>query len=71
MQPDSSEQPGLETSQAIGLRVGVSAETIRLWSRRGWIPSVRISAKVIRFEWDAVLSALRARGVAVKPKGGR
>ncbi len=61
----------LEAAGPIGRRVGVTAETIKLWARRGWIPSVRITAKVVRFEWPAVLAALRERGAARKTGGGR
>ena len=41
-------------------RIGVKPRTIRRWARRGLIPSVRIGAKVIRFEWASVRAALAA-----------
>jgi DNA-binding transcriptional MerR regulator len=59
----------LEEAGALADRVGVSAGTIRLWARRGWIPSVRITHKVVRFHWPDVLAALRDRGQS--PRGGR
>ena len=64
MQPSAP----LESASEIGEKVGVAADTIRLWARRGWIPAVRISTKVVRFEWTAVLAALRERG-AVRQQG--
>ena len=42
----------------LGRRIGVSPETIRSWAREGRIPCIRITPKVIRFDWEAVLAAL-------------
>lgn len=52
----------LEEAQGIAVRLGVSPETVRLWARRGLIPAVRITRKVVRFEWERVVAALRERG---------
>lgn len=40
-------------------RLGVSPSTIRVWVRERRIPCLRANRKVIRFELDAVLRALR------------
>lgn len=54
------------TSQELSKRLKVSPATIRLWARRGTIPRIRVSAKVIRFDWQAVVRAL----AATKGNGG-
>lgn len=48
----------LLTASEMAKRVRVQAGTLREWSRRGLIPSVRISRKTVRFDPIAVLSAL-------------
>lgn len=55
----------LLTTSEIAKRVKVSPTTIRSWTRRGLIPAVRLSRKVIRFNLDAVLAAVAANA----PKG--
>jgi excisionase family DNA binding protein len=42
-------------------RLHVRPRTVQLWARRGRIPAVRVSAKIIRFDWQAVVSTLRHR----------
>lgn len=57
----------LLTARELGSRLRVSPETVRAWGRRGFIPTVRLSRKVIRFNLQAVLearSAAPAKGVA-------
>ena len=49
----------LHDSHQLGLRLGVRSETIRSWARQGRIPCIRITGKVIRFDWEDVLAALR------------
>jgi predicted site-specific integrase-resolvase len=39
----------------------VRPATIKAWARQGIIPSIRISAKVVRFCYADVLAALRQR----------
>lgn len=48
----------LLTARELAKRLRVSTETIRTWARRGRIPTVRLSPKVIRYNCEAVLSAL-------------
>jgi excisionase family DNA binding protein len=56
----------LLTVDQLAERLHVRPRTVREWARRGRIPSVRLSAKVVRYEWAAVLAVLRGdccRGV--------
>lgn len=46
------------TAQELADRLRVSPETIREWSRRGVIPRLWLSAKVIRYDLSEVLSAI-------------
>ena len=50
----------LLTTQELATRLRVSPETVRGWARRGLIPTLRISPKVIRYDLAAVLAALSA-----------
>jgi excisionase family DNA binding protein len=57
----------LLTTEELATRLRVSPETIRAWARRGCIPTLRLSPKVIRYNAEAVLAALSAtpvKGVA-------
>lgn len=55
------EQPTeLVTARELAKRLRVAPETIRGWGRRGCIPTLRLSPKVIRYNPDAVLAALSA-----------
>ena len=50
----------LRTARVIADRIGVTAETIRVWVRRGIIPTYRAGQKTLRFDLEEVLSALRS-----------
>lgn len=57
----------LLTARELAKRLRVSPETVRAWARRGSIPTLRLSRKVIRYNAEAVLAALSttpAKGVA-------
>lgn len=59
--------PELLTARELAKRLRVSPETVRAWARRGAIPALRLSPKVIRYDAQAVLAALSAtpaKGVA-------
>ena len=49
----------LLTVRQIATRLGVAPRTVQEWARCGRIPAMRISAKVIRFDWQAVVAAVR------------
>ena len=57
----------LLTAAELAARLRVRPRTVQLWARRGRIPTVRLSAKVIRFNLDAVLLALQSRPEEVQP----
>lgn len=62
-----NEATELLTAQELAKRLRVSPETVRAWSRRGMIPALRLSPKVIRYNPEAVLAALDntpAKGVS-------
>lgn len=48
----------LLTARELAKRLRVSPETVRAWARRGSIPTLRLSPKVIRYNAKAVLTAL-------------
>jgi len=50
-------------------RLGVKADTVRAWARRGWIPCMRASRRPLMFDPNEVESTLRSRA-ACKDFGG-
>jgi excisionase family DNA binding protein len=48
----------LLTVSQLAQKLHVQPRTIQAWARAGRIPCVKLSAKVVRFEWEAVLTAL-------------
>jgi excisionase family DNA binding protein len=48
----------LLTADQLADRLRVRPRTVQAWARHGRIPTVRLSAKVVRFRWSAVLAAL-------------
>ena len=53
----------LLTAEQLARELKVGVETVTDWGRSGKIPRIRISHKIIRFDRDAVLSALSQAGV--------
>jgi excisionase family DNA binding protein len=51
----------LLTVDQLAERLQVRPRTLQVWARQGRIPTVKLSAKVVRFEWLAVLAALRGQ----------
>jgi len=49
-------------------KLQVSPRTVDAWARRGRIPSIRLSRKVIRFDLEEVLAALSAKYRAEKDR---
>jgi excisionase family DNA binding protein len=46
------------TADQLADRLHVRPRTVQEWARRGRIPTVRLSPKVVRFRWSTVLAAL-------------
>jgi hypothetical protein len=57
----SADREDLLTAAALAVRLGVKPGTVLGWHRRGWIPSRKLSPKVLRFDLVEVLAALEAR----------
>lgn len=51
----------LITTAELAKRLQVTADTVREWTRKGSIPAIRLSAKVIRYDLRQVLKALASR----------
>ena len=51
----------LLTADEIAEALQVQPSTIRLWARRGWIPTIRLTPKVVRYELASVVDALKKR----------
>jgi predicted site-specific integrase-resolvase len=49
------------TSAELAEQLSLRPSTIRRWARRGIIPTIRISQKVMRFDPVEVVQALRCR----------
>ncbi len=49
----------LLTADELAVRLKVQPSTVRKWHRDGRIPSIRLSPKVIRFDLDVVVDALK------------
>jgi excisionase family DNA binding protein len=52
----------LLTVGELAARLRVRPCTIQRWTRRGRLPAVRLSAKIIRYDLAAVLAALESQG---------
>jgi excisionase family DNA binding protein len=51
-------EPELLTADQLADRLRIRPRTVQKWARRGRIPTVRLSPKVVRFRWSTVLAAL-------------
>ena len=60
---------GLMTAAELASALAVSPETIKVWARQGIIPAVKITRRIVRFDWQSVLHELAKRqtGVEVCP----
>lgn len=57
----------LLTAKELASRLKVKPTTIKKWDQSGLIPSVRLTPKVVRYDFDEVVEALQKRA---KRKGG-
>ena len=55
----AEDTPELLTAEELADRLAVAPGTVKVWARRGRIPSVRISPKVVRYIYGDVVAALR------------
>lgn len=53
--------PELLTAQEVAQKLRVRPNTVKAWAREGIIPRVRLSHKVVRYDYDAVVRSLTAR----------
>jgi excisionase family DNA binding protein len=53
----------LLTAEELAERLKIQPSTVRRWSRDGRIPTVRLSPKVVRYDYDAVVETLRREEV--------
>ena len=49
----------LKTADELAEQYGVKGSTIKRWARDGKIPSIRPSTKTLRFDEEAVLTAMQ------------
>lgn len=59
----------LITALQLAERLNLTPSTIRQWARLGFIPSIKISHKVTRFEWENVVEALKTRAEVSDRRG--
>jgi excisionase family DNA binding protein len=55
------------TAEELAEQLGVRPSTIKTWARRGWIPVIKPSPRIRRFDLDDVLRATTAN----MPRGKR
>ena len=49
----------LLTADELGERLRVRPDTIKIWARDGIIPSVRITGKVVRYDFADVIAKIK------------
>ncbi len=52
----------LITAQELASKLRLRLSTVRRWTREGNIPSIRLSEKVVRYDYAEVQAQIRARG---------
>ncbi len=61
----------LLTVAQLAKRLSIRPRTVQAWSRSGRIPTVKLSSKVLRFDWQEVLEAVRKHAIGSEaPKCG-
>lgn len=58
------------TAAELAARLRLRPDTIRLWTREGIIPAIRVTGKVVRYDEDEVERALRDRSDKRERNGG-
>jgi len=46
------------TAEQLGKRLRIKSGTVKVWARKGIIPAMRPTPKILRFKWTEVLAAL-------------
>lgn len=59
----------LLTADEVAERLRLRPETVKLWTREGLIPAIRITGKVIRYDFAQVEAALKRRSDQRKQGG--
>ena len=59
----------LLTARDLAELLGVSAETVLRWTRRGELPAIRLPGGAIRYREDALDAWLAERAIATLPDG--
>jgi excisionase family DNA binding protein len=49
----------LLTAEELAQRLRLQPSTVKRWAQEGIIPALRLSGKVVRYDWEAVENALR------------
>lgn len=65
MTSNAVDQGGFVTAEDVGVHLSIQPNTVRSWARRGKIPSIKLSQKVVRFRLEDVLASL---GVVPSPE---
>ena len=60
----------LLTAEELAERLRVKPDTVRIWTRAGRIPCVRITPKVVRYDVAAVLAKLSAASIESEASNG-
>jgi excisionase family DNA binding protein len=56
----------LLTVDQLASRLHIRRRTVQVWARQGRIPSLKLSPKVIRYDWEHVLKALYCQHESVQ-----
>jgi excisionase family DNA binding protein len=60
----------LLTAEQLAERLGVKPRTVKEWLRAGLIPATRLTPKVIRYDLEQVVTALKRRQEATEVDHG-
>lgn len=63
-------QKEILTVRELAKRLQLKPETIRIWARKGLIPSLHPTPKTLRFEMQSVLEAMGKNSVRKEKKNG-
>lgn len=61
----------LLTLDQVAARLHIKPRTVQAWVRCGRIPAMHLTAKVVRFDWAAIMNALKKQEMSSGPCFGR